>query len=80
MVEAEQKKSAKSDKSEAEVEKEELADKGDVAAGRPVPNSKSEEVDGVESKKRAREDDDEVGPEMKKVDSKAEPVQTNGHN
>lgn len=90
MVEAEQKKSAKSDKSEAEAGKEEPADKGDVATGRkarvepgaeqPVPGSKSEEVDGVESKKRAREDDDETGPEMKKVDSKAGPVQTNGHN
>ena len=90
MVEAEQKKSAKSDKSEAEAEKEEPADKSDVAtdqkakvepeAEQPVPDSKGEEVDGVESKKRAREDDDEAGPEMKKVDSKAEPVQTNGHN
>jgi hypothetical protein len=37
------------------------------------------EVDGVGSKKRAREDDGEAGPKMKKVDSKAEPVQTNGH-
>jgi hypothetical protein len=89
MVEAEQKKSAKSDKSKAEAEKEEPADKDDVATGQkakvepeteqPVPDRKSEEVDRVESKKRAREGDDETGPEMKKVDSKAEPVQTNGH-
>ena len=80
MVEAEQKKSAKSDKSEAEAEKEEPADKGDVATGQKAKVDKSEEVDGVESKKRTREDDDEAGPEMKKVDSKAEPVQTNRHN
>jgi hypothetical protein len=89
MVEAEQKKSAKSDKSKVEAEKEEPANKDDVATGQkakvesgaeqPVPDSKSEEVDRVESKKRAREGDDDAGPEMKKVDSKAEPVQTNGH-
>jgi len=86
MVEAEQKKSAKS---EAEAGKDESTDKDDVTtsqktkfepeAEQPVPESKSEGVDGAESKKRVREDDDEAGPEMKKVDSKVEPVQTNGH-
>jgi hypothetical protein len=84
MVEAEQKKSAKS---ETEVKKEGSADKDDVTTGQkvkvepeaeqPVPDSK--EVDRVESKKRAREDNDEAGPDMKKVDIKTEPVQTNGH-
>jgi hypothetical protein len=83
IVEAEQKKS------DADAEKEESADKDDVATGQkakiepdskqPLPDSENGGVDGVESKKRAREDDDEAGPEMKKVDCKAEPVQTNGH-
>jgi hypothetical protein len=86
MVEAEQKKSAKS---EAEVKKEGSADKDDVTTGQkvkvepeaeqPAPDSMSKEVDRVEGKKRAREDDDEAGPDMKKVDIKTEPVQTNGH-
>ena len=80
MVEAESKKSARS---ETEAETKEPAEKDDVAVDQVAKsseldrkasetNGKSEEVGVSGSKKRAREEDGEDGPEMKKVDTKTE--------
>ena len=75
MVEAEQKKSAGKDGEMAEL-KERVAE---VEAETPENGIKSEAVKGEKDKKRAREGDDEAGPEPKKVDSKSEAVEaTNG--
>jgi hypothetical protein len=89
MVEAEQKKSAKS---KTETETKEPAGKEDVAlnqeakpsepdADSSTPYIESEEAGKVQSRKRGREEengDDEGVPEAKKVDTKTEPVVTNG--
>jgi hypothetical protein len=88
MVEAEQKKSTKS---ETEAEMKQSGDKDDVATNQETkpaeldtkisaPDSKGDETGEVQSKKRAREEEgDSAPPEAKKVDTKAEPVDTNGH-
>ena len=84
MVEAEQKKSIKSEHS---------VDDGDVATTQKTEplesdtktstrDSRCEETGEVQSKKRAREEEgggDGAPPEAKKVDTKLEPVVTNGH-
>ena len=84
MVEAEQKKSARS---ETEAEAKEPAEKDNVAMDQEARsseldrkasdiNSKTEEVGVSVGKKRARDEDGEDGPEMKKVDTKKEVVET----
>jgi hypothetical protein len=87
MVEAQQKKSAKS---ETEAETKERPEKEDIALDQEAKPSapgeetstqdvKSEEAGEVQNKKRTREDDYEHAPEAKKIDTKAEPLGTNGH-
>jgi hypothetical protein len=79
MVEAQQKKSANS-KTEAETK--EPTDRDGVIMDQQAklsePDAKNSATEG-RSKKRAREEDDETGPEAKKVDVSAEPVAANGH-
>lgn len=92
MVEAEQKKSIRS---ETEAETKQSVDKDDVATAQETklaepdtktsaPDSKGEESGEAHSKKRAREGEaeeasDSAPPKAKKVDIKDEPVVANGH-
>ncbi len=70
MVEAEQKKSADKD-GEIAALKEKVAKSETKTSENGV---KSEEVNGAASKKRAREEDEEAAPDLKKVDTKSEAV------
>lgn len=87
IVEAEQKKAGHV---EMEAETNQAAIKDDVAikqeanfvdsdTKRSAPDREAKGASEVQNNKRAREEDDDEAPGAKKVDTKDEPLDTNGH-